>query len=125
MEYVPDKPDSRVHQVIRDNTRLRPLRVQANDDNNVQQTQPPFYYLQGDVSVWVVTASTLTKYDFTFLEDMPSTDEILQGTLLERRRTDWAKDETCMVWQFQRATKDITDASSSHYTDKKENHDMV
>jgi len=126
METISKKPNSRVRQILRDHSRLRPLSSASQEEhrslnNSQSQHQQSYYYLQGDQSVWVVTAFSLTKYDFSFLEDMPSNTEILQG-VLEQQHTDSSTNDTCMIWYFQR-----TRTVPVHSQDIEEscNHDMA
>ena len=96
MEFVPKAPGSRVQQALRKGTRLRPL-------HSPHGTNGYHYYLQGEQCVWQVSNSTIVKYDFYFLEDMPSHADILNG-VLERLGFTLSSPmaEICQVWTLER-----------------------
>lgn len=112
-QLIPGSTSPRLEQIVRTATRLRPLiseSVESGSSRNIMQDATKkekkhsqhWYFLHGEQTVWDVTATTLEKYEFTFLEDMQSREEILQGALPSILDPDVFEENCCMVWNFTR-----------------------
>lgn len=86
------------HQADVENHQSSSISNQCPNNSSDDGSGGVWYYLHGDNGVLRVTATMIQKFEYSFVEDMPSHDDILFHMALEN--TDKGD---CMVWTFERA----------------------